>query len=199
MFNKHEVDIVINCGGCSQRDAFEDLDFSVCTQMMNVNCMSHIAVCKAAFPGMVKRKRGQFVNVLSVSGYMGAPMRTMYSASKFGLSGFGKVLRCEGREHGIEVTQVYPSYVQTNISKNALTGDGSKFGKLDANIKKGISADKCVNQILKAMTLNIAEMTIGGTMYKVLYHVMTVLPQFFTDYLSDKVMKKQRLVKAKAE
>lgn len=102
--------------------------------MMNVNCMSHIAVCKAAFPGMAKRKSGHFVNVLSISGYIGVPMRTMYSASKFGLSGFGKVLRSEGREHGIEVTQVYPSYVRTNISKNALTGDGQTFGKTDENI-----------------------------------------------------------------
>ena len=166
---------------------------------MNVNCMSHIAVCKAALPGMMERKSGQFVNVLSVSGYMGAPMRTMYSASKFGLSGFGKVLRCEGREHGIDVVQVYPSYVQTNISKNALTGDGTTFGKLDANIKKGIPVEKAVDYILKAMTLQIAEMTIGGTMYKVLYHVMMVLPQYFTDVLSDRVMKKQRDTKNKAE
>lgn len=30
LFDSTPVDIVINCGGCSQRDAFEDLDFSVC-------------------------------------------------------------------------------------------------------------------------------------------------------------------------
>ena len=86
--------------------------------------MSHIAVCKAAFPGMAERKSGQIVNILSVFGYVGAPTRTLYSASKFALSGFGKALRSEGREYGIEVTQVYPGYVQTNVSKNALTRDG---------------------------------------------------------------------------
>ena len=167
--------------------------------MMNVNCMSHIAVCKAALPGMIERKSGQFVNVLSVSGYMGAPLRSMYSASKFGLSGFGKVLRCEGREHGIDVTQVYPSYVRTNVSINALTGDGATFGKLDADIKGGIPVEMCVDYILKAMTLKIAELTIGGTIYKVLYHVMIVLPQFCTDYLSDRAVKKERDTKAKAQ
>ena len=72
--------------------------------MMDTNCMSHIAICKAAFPVMAKRGSGHIVNVLSVAGYIGTPMRSMYSASKFALSGFGKVLRCEGREHGIEVT-----------------------------------------------------------------------------------------------
>ena len=72
--------------------------------MMNVNCMSHIAVCKAALPGMMERKHGQFVNILSISGYMGNPMRTMYCSSKFGLSGFSKVLRAECLPYGIDVT-----------------------------------------------------------------------------------------------
>ena len=78
---------------------------------MNVNCTSHIAVCKAVLPGLIERKSGHIVNILSQSGYMGNPMRTMYCASKFGLSGFGKVLRVEARPHGIDVTQVYPSYI----------------------------------------------------------------------------------------
>ena len=30
LFKTEKVDIVINNGGCSQRDAFEDFDFSVC-------------------------------------------------------------------------------------------------------------------------------------------------------------------------
>ena len=40
------------------------------------------------------------------------------------------------------------------------------------------------------MTLGIAEMTVGGTLYKVLYHVMVFMPQAFTDFLLDKTMKK---------
>ena len=146
------------------RESFIDLDFSVCTKMMNVNALSDIAICKAVLPGMIARKRGgNICNVLSISGYIGAPLRSMYSASKFALSGFGKVLRAECKPHGIDVTSVYPSYVCTNISKNALLGDGSAFGKTDPNIAKGMPVDKCIDQILKSMTLDIAEMTIGGT------------------------------------
>ena len=50
------------------------------------------------------------------------PVRTMYSATKFGLSGFGKALRAEVKQFGVNVLNVYPGYVQTNISKNAVTG-----------------------------------------------------------------------------
>ena len=165
---------------------------------MNVNCLSHIAVCKAALPGMIARKSGQIVNILSISAFLGTPMRTMYCASKFGLCGFGKVLRVEGRQHGIEVTQIYPSYVQTNISKNAMLGDGSTFGKLDDNIKKGVPVDKAVTTILKAMTLKRAETCVGGGFYVFLYYLFMFLPEWMYDKVTDKFMKKQIATKAKA-
>lgn len=104
LFEKEKVDLLINNGGVSMREMFEDIDFSVCTRMTNINCLSHIAVCKAALPGMIARKSGHVCNVLSISGYLGAPLRSMYVSSKFGLSGFGKVLRAETRQHGIDVT-----------------------------------------------------------------------------------------------
>ena len=153
--------------------------------MMNVNALSHFAVCKAILPGMIKRGRGGHIcNILSISGYMGAPMRSMYVASKFALSGFGKVLRLEGAPHGIDVTQVYPSYIQTKVSENALTGDGSAFGKLDPNIANGMPVEEAVTQILKSITLGIAEMSVGGDSYKLMYHLGVFLPQAFTDFLS---------------
>ena len=64
------------------------------------------------------------MNILSISGLMGVPVRTMYCASKFAMDGFSKSLRSEVKPYGIHITQVYPSYVSTNISKNAATGSG---------------------------------------------------------------------------
>ena len=65
----------------------------------------------------------------------------MYSASKFGLDGFGKALQSEVQDKNIYVTQIYPAYVMTNISKNAMLGTGEKLGKVDDNIKKGIPVE----------------------------------------------------------
>ena len=72
-------------------------------------------------------------------------MRTVYSGSKFALTGFSKALRSEVKPHGIQVSMIYPGYVQTNISQNACTGvHGEKLGATDANIANGIPADKAV-------------------------------------------------------
>ena len=121
-FAEEKIDVLINNGGISQRDDFDDLSFEVCETMMNVNCLGHIAVIKAVLPGMTERKSGQIVNILSLSGIIRLPMRTMYSSSKFALSGFAKALRSEVKP--IHVCNIYPAYVQTNISKNAMLGSG---------------------------------------------------------------------------
>ena len=94
---------------------------------------------------MTQRKNGAIINISSASGIFGLPVRTLYSCTKFGLSGFGKALRSEVKGDGIHVLQIYPGYVSTNISKNAMTGNGEKFGKLDSNIKSGLSASKAAN------------------------------------------------------
>ena len=98
------------------REEFKNLEFSVCESMVNVNLLSQIAATKAALPGMMARKYGAIINISSGSGLVGLPVRTLYSCTKFGLSGFGKALRSEVKGHGIQVLQSYPGYVQTNIS-----------------------------------------------------------------------------------
>jgi short-subunit dehydrogenase len=131
--------------------------------MMNTNCMSHIALVKAILPQMIAGKQGgNIVNILSVSGIMGIPVRTMYCASKFAMDGFSKSLRSEVRAHGINITQVYPGYVQTNISKNAATGSGQSFGRLDDNIGQGMPVDQAVDIILKATYLERHEVIVGS-------------------------------------
>jgi hypothetical protein len=50
----------------------------------------------------------------------------------------------------------------TNISKNAMLGNGEKLGKVDANIKKGIPVEECCQDILKAVFLKRYWITIGS-------------------------------------
>lgn len=150
------------------REEFKNTNFETCQYMMNTNCLSHIALIKGVLPEMITRQRGQIVNVISISGLMGVPVRTLYCASKFAMDGFAKALRAEVKQHGISVTQVYPAYIQTNISKNAATGSGQAFGKLDENIGTGMPVDKAVDIMLKAIFLKRHEITVGKIFYWVI-------------------------------
>jgi short-subunit dehydrogenase len=96
------IDILVNNGGLSMREEFVNCEFSTCEYMMNTNCLSHIALVKALLPSMIASKKGgNIVNILSISGLMGVPVRTMYCASKFAMDGFSKALRSEVKHYGI--------------------------------------------------------------------------------------------------
>ena len=138
---KYGIDIVVNNAGVTMRDEFNSFDFSQCIYMMNTNCLSHIAITKAFLPLLIKQKGGQFVNIISVAGQIGVGLRTMYSAAKFGTAGFFKSLRSEVKQYGIAISNVYPEFVRTNVSKNAILGGGKVFGKTDSNILNGIRVD----------------------------------------------------------
>lgn len=88
---------------------------------MNINTMAPIALTKAFIPMLLKQKEPHIVNILSVAALIGVPVRSYYSCSKFALDGFGKAIAAELEQHNVSVTQVYPAYIKTNISKNALT------------------------------------------------------------------------------
>ncbi len=150
------------------------MELSTCETIMNTNMLSHIAATKAALSGMKQRKFGQIINVQSVSGIFGTPVRTLYCASKFGFSGFGKALRSEVMADGIHILQVYPGYVSTNISKNAMSGSGDKFGKVDSDIKNGMSVGECCDQILRALTVGRTEYVVGN----LLMQITPIIAQF---------------------
>lgn len=133
---------------------------------MNINCLSPIALIKGLLPQFINQTNGaQIVNVLSVAGQFGTPVRSYYSASKFALDGFGKAIQGELYDQNIRVLQCYPAYVQTNISQNALVGEGKQFGKTDENIKKGLTCEYAVKILVKAMYLKRHQIVLGSFYY----------------------------------
>ena len=44
-------------------------------------------------------------------------------------------------DKGISVTNVYPAYVKTELSKNAMLGSGDLLGTVDSNIQSGMDVN----------------------------------------------------------
>src|SRR5262249_3258623 len=89
------IDVLINCGGISQRsNAMETLP-EVEKRIMDTNYFSAVALSKAVLPGMIKNKSGQLIIISSITGKIGVPARSSYSASKHALVGYFDALRAE--------------------------------------------------------------------------------------------------------
>ncbi len=64
---------------------------------------------------LMKQKFGSIVNVSSVSGVMGLPGQTNYSASKGGMNAFTKALAQEVAGSQVRVNAVAPGFIDTDI------------------------------------------------------------------------------------
>ena len=74
-------------------------------------------VTKLVIHGMVVRRYGRVVNVVSLSGIKGMPGQTNYSAAKAGVIGATKALAQEVAKRGITVNAVAPGFIRTDMTK----------------------------------------------------------------------------------
>lgn len=155
------IDVLINNGGVSQRSLVANTSIEVDKRLMDVNYLGTVALTKAVLPHFLERKQGHFAVVTSLTGKFGTPMRSTYAASKHALHGFFDVLRAEHHSDHIGVTIVCPGFVQTNVSMNALTGDGSAQNSMDDATANGITPKKCAQGILNAIKHKKEEVYLG--------------------------------------
>lgn len=156
------IDILINNGGISQREKIINTSLEVDRKLMEVNYFGAITLSKTLLPKMVERKKGHHVIVTSTVGIINTPYRSGYGASKHALHGFYDALRAEHHDDNINVSIILPGFIKTEISKNALTGDGSPQQSMDKAQANGMSAERCAELIVKAIEKNKNEVYIGG-------------------------------------
>jgi short-subunit dehydrogenase len=156
------IDILINNAGISQRSLTVDTDLEVYAKIMNINYLGTVAVTKSVLPEMIERGSGQVVTITSLVGKFGTPFRSGYAASKHALHGFFDSLRAEIHTKGINVLLVCPGFIQTDISKNALVGNGDNQGTMDSAQENGMTPAVFVQRLITAMNSNKEEVCIGG-------------------------------------
>jgi short-subunit dehydrogenase len=153
------IDIMINNAGLSQRELGCNTGFDVDLYLTKVNFLGPACVAKAVLPSMVSRGGGTFINISSLAGKFGVPLRTAYCGSKHAILGFFDALRLEEHARGtnIHVTNVCPGSVRTNIARNAMLGNGSPRGQSDVNIDNGLNPVWACSRILAAAASQVDE------------------------------------------
>jgi len=104
---------VINCAGSCRPGYFKDLTPEHFEQMMNLNLMGTVHVCKAIEPHFRHAKKGHIVNTSSIAGFIPLFGYTGYSASKYAVKGFSRALRIELKPYNIKVSLLCPPNTNT--------------------------------------------------------------------------------------
>jgi len=158
---KGRVDGLVNNAGISQRSLAVETDFSVYQRMIAVDLLAPIALTQALLPRMVRSGGGRIVAISSVAGIVGVPLRSAYCAAKHGLIGYHDAVRAETEHLGIQVHVIAPGSIRTNVSRNALTSDGSSRGVSDAAIDNGMPPSDAAAAILAAIEAGKRELVLA--------------------------------------
>jgi short-subunit dehydrogenase len=143
------LDVLVANAGMSHRSAFAATDIDVIRRVMEVNFFGAVNCTAPALPHLIA-SCGLVIAVSSVAGFTPLVARTGYSASKHALHGFFDSLRAEVEPRGVDVTLVCPSFIATQIGRNAIGGDGRPARHAQVTVGQPIRADQAAACIVVA-------------------------------------------------
>ena len=110
------VDVLVNNAGVMPNGPFLELDPATDRLTIEVDLYGVINGMRAACPGMLERRRGHVVNVASLAGRFPVKGLAVYNAAKYGVVGLSAATRLEFAPHGVSVTTILPSAVDTALA-----------------------------------------------------------------------------------
>lgn len=95
---------------------------------LDVNLRAPMVLARVLGARMAARGSGHLVFISSLSGKTGSPSSSVYSATKFGLRGFGQGLRGDLRPSGVGVSVIFPGFVS----------DAGMFADANVTLPRGV-------------------------------------------------------------
>jgi len=180
------IDILVNNAGISYRGDILHTAVDVDIKVMVVNYFGQVALTKALLPSMIANNFGHIVAIGSIQGKIALPYRSAYTASKHALQAFFDSLRSELYSTDIHVTVVNPGYLKTNLSINAMTGDGSQYGIMDKLTASGMEPAVAAKHIVEAIVLEEKEVYLSKLIPMLAVYLRFVCPSAYFSIMKNR-------------
>ena len=112
-----EITHLVNNAGYSQQKLLTEMSDEDWEHMFAVHVHGAFYCCRAAAPGMIRRKEGSIINISSVWGLTGASCEVHYSAAKAALLGMTRALAKELGPSGVRVNGITPGVIDTEMNR----------------------------------------------------------------------------------
>ena len=153
------LDVLVNNAGIAGPTAkVEETDLTGWEQTIAVNLTGPFLCTRRAVPLLKAAGGGSIVNLSSAAGRLGFPLRSPYSASKFGVIGLTKTWAMELGPAGIRVNAILPGIVAGERQERVIAAKAASYGigheamrqqlLAKVSLRKMVTAQDIANQIL---------------------------------------------------
>ncbi len=130
-----KLDVLVNNAGVTRDTLLPRMSDDEWDDVINTNLRGAFLFTRAASRYMMRQRSGRIINMASVSGLVGNPGQTNYSASKAGLIGMTRSLARELAGRNVTINAVAPGFIVTDMTR-ALAGIASEEAKKRIPLKR---------------------------------------------------------------
>lgn len=111
------LDILVNNAGITRDGSLKKMSLESFQAVITVHLQGTWLGIRAASEVMREAKAGSIINISSMSGKVGNPGQTNYSAAKAGIVGMTKAAAKELAHHGVRVNAIQPGLIRTPMTE----------------------------------------------------------------------------------
>lgn len=165
ILNEHKiVNVVLNNAGLGYRSFVELSEDHKIDNIVNVNWLGAVKVCRAFIPVFRSQNSGQFITISSIAGLVNLPLGSFYHSTKQAVESFSECMAYELLDFNISVSTVQfgnaPTSFQSNVAKCNTTKIHTYnrlMDKVTAILHKKTKKNINLTPIITKAIFNIAE------------------------------------------
>jgi len=158
------INILVNNAGYGLVNPTEKIDLEADRNMMVLNVINLVELCKLFISDMYKQGDGKILNISSTGAFQPGPYTSTYFASKSFVLSYSRAIRYEAKKRGVQVCVLCPGATKTNFftkegvntPTNAMSPEkvaAYAYKRLQHN--KEISIPGFMNKIMQLFPINI--------------------------------------------
>lgn len=156
------VEVLVNNAGIRKDTLMMWLEPGDWHSVLNSSLNGFYNVTKQVLNGMLVKRYGRIVNIVSLSGLKGVPGQVNYSAAKAGVIGATKALAQEVGRRGVTVNAVAPGFIKTDMTHDINEKDfkamipAARFGEVEevADLVGFLASDKAGYITAEVVSIN---------------------------------------------
>ncbi len=192
------IEIGINNAGIGCGGFFCDMSIELFHRVVEVNLMGVVNGCHHFVPVMKRQRSGHILNVASAAAFVTPPRMSAYNTTKAAVLALSETLLNELNDDGISVSVLMPTYVRTNIGKDALGSEEDNQLACLLVDQSRITAEEIAYQTFRQMLLENFYIVLPHEA-KFLWNFKRVFPNRFLRFIKREARRISKALEQKPE